>query len=128
MTRTTKTASALFIVCIISGYSLFPAIARDPDGRYANSPNKDWYQKAETTLRSRARLGFDSCCAHSDVVKTRFRVASDGSDDWEYLDGNTWREVPPDIIHHDRSAPGGEPVMFAILGIPVCFFKPSGGI
>lgn len=128
MIRTVKSACALIIVCINSGYSLNLAIARDPDGRYANSPNKDWYNNAETTLRSRARLGFVSCCAHSDVVKTRFRVAKDGGDGWEYWDGDTWREVPPDIIHHDKSAPGGEPVMFAISGRPTCFFKPSGGI
>lgn len=99
----------------------------DLDGRYANSPNRDWYLKAELTEAAQKRFLFKSCCAHSDVVRTRFRPAIE-ADGWDYLDGTVWRQVPPDIIHHDKSAPGGEPVMFAVNGSPTCFFPPLGGL
>ena len=101
--------------------------AADLDGRYANSPDRDWYQRAELTEAAAKRFGFKSCCAHSDVVRTRFRPAL-ASDGWDYLDGTRWRQVPPDIIHHDKFAPNGEPVMFAVGGRPTCFFPPAGGL
>lgn len=118
-----------WIIAVLTACVIVVSIAqaRDPDGRYADSPNRDWYLNAELTEAAQKRLGFKSCCAHSDVVKTRFRPTKDGSDGWEYLDGARWVRVPDDIIH-SSPAPGGEPVMFAISGQPTCFFPPQGGI
>lgn len=106
------------------------AHARDLDGRYAQAPYSEWYLRAETTLRSRDRIGFVSCCAHSDVVKTRFRPTKTGDDGWEYIDASgEWARVPDDIIHIDgQTSPTGEPVLFALNGRPVCFFIPQGGL
>lgn len=97
---------------------------------YANQPQeiRDWYRNAELTEAAQARFGFKSCCAHSDRVLTRFRPL--GRDDgWEFVDEhNQWSRVPQDIIHTDKFAPGGEPIMFAVGGRPTCFFPPQGGI
>jgi hypothetical protein len=106
-----------------------PAQARDPDGRYANSPHRDWYQTRKLTPAAQKRLFFGSCCAHSDVVKTKFRPTADGDDGWEFVNGKgQWERVPNDIIWWGEDTPTGEPVMFAISGVPVCFFPGSGGI
>lgn len=118
----------LVTAALVAAFS-FPAHARDPEGQYANSPNHDWYQNAELTEAAQKRLGFKSCCAHSDVVRTRFRPSANGDDGWEYVDAKgQWQRVPDDIIHEDTFAPGGQPIMFAIGGLPTCFFKPQGGI
>jgi hypothetical protein len=98
--------------------------------QYASAPQEiqDWYRNAELTEAAQRRFGFKSCCAKSDVVRTRFRPSADGDDGWDYLDGDTWRRVPPDIVHEDKFAPGGQPILFAVDGKPTCFFKPSGGL
>jgi hypothetical protein len=106
-----------------------PAHARDPDGRYANSPNRDWYQTRELTPAAQKRFSFKSCCSHSDVVRTKFRPLPDGGDGWEFVDGaGRWVRVPDDIIHWGADTPTGEPVMFAVGGKPTCFFPGKGGI
>ena len=58
-----------------------------PEYAQADPNLQDWYQRVELTAAARLRFGFKSCCAHSDVVKTRFRPTKDGADGWEYLDG-----------------------------------------
>lgn len=92
--------------------------------------NSAWYEAQEINPEAKARLGvaWKSCCNHSDVVKTRFRVNRDNADDeWWYLDGNTWRKVPADIIHWNDSTPDGQPVMFAYNGTPTCFYPGETG-
>jgi hypothetical protein len=106
-----------------------PAPARDPDGRYANAPHRDWYQSRKLTPAANARFGFWSCCDHSDVVRTRFRPTKEGGDGWEFVDASgMWARVPDDIIHWGESTPTGEPVLFAVNDKPVCFFPGDGGI
>lgn len=105
-----------------------PAIARD-NGQYANVDPaiRHWYETRTLTPAAQQRFGYKSCCAHADVVKTRFRTLG-RADQWEWeLDGR-FEPVPADIIHWDQHAPSGEPVLFAIGGRPVCFFPPAGGI
>lgn len=87
---------------------------------------RDWYESRVLTEAAQKRFPFKSCCAHSDVVKTKFKTTT--GDEWWWLDGATWRQVPADIIHWDQHAPDGQPVMFAVGGLPVCFFPPDGGI
>lgn len=98
---------------------------------YAAAPQEiqDWYRAAELTPAAQKRFPWKSCCAHADVVRTRFRVNRvDGEDEWDWLDGATWKRIPPDIIHIDKHAPDGQPTLFVIQGNPVCFFTPEGGI
>ena len=97
---------------------------------YASVPQdiRDWYESRTLTAAAQERFHFKSCCNNADVVKTKFKVGGAGNDEWFWLDGSTWREVPADIIHYDQFSPTGEPVMFAVGGKPVCFFPPSGGI
>ena len=88
-----------------------------------------WYQNAELTPAAKARLHFEKCCDHSDVVKTKFRVnRNNGEDEWEWLDNGEWKVVPPDIIHVGESAPNGEPTLFVWQGKPTCFYPGQGGI
>lgn len=104
------------------------AIARDPDGRWANSPDRDWYRNAELTEAARKRFSFIKCCDGSDVYRTQFRVNKlSGDDEWYYLADGHWRRVPPDIIHWGISAPGGLPTLFIYQGKETCFFPGEAG-
>jgi hypothetical protein len=97
----------------------------------ANHPRAEWYNKQEINpiARQRMGIGFKSCCEHADVYKTRFRVAKDNSDQWEYLRDGKWKVIPPDIIK-DEDTPDREPVLFINKhdGVELCFFVPRGGI
>ena len=100
---------------------------------YAQLPQatRDWYESRELTAAAQARFHFKSCCAQSDVVAAKFAVSKlGGADQWFYqLAGEEkWQLVPDDIVHPDEHAPSGRAVMFAVAGIPVCFFPPDGGI
>lgn len=60
---------------LISLLLVSPALARDPDGRYANSPLKEWFN----TLQS----GKGLCCSVADG-----RTVEDP--DWGDADGHYW--------------------------------------
>jgi len=98
---------------------------------YANAAPEvqEWYRKAQLTDAAQRRFGFKSCCAHSDVVKTTFRVdkATDG-DAWYWLKDGQWALIPSDIIHWGESAPDGQPTLFAIGNLPTCFYPGEGGL
>lgn len=117
-------------VCIFMHFLTAPATARD-DGQWAGRPQaeREWYAHAELTPAAQARFGFRRCCAQSEVVRTKFRVNASGDDAWEWLDGETWKPVPPDIIHWNEHAPDGQPTLFVMPGGALtCFFPPDGGI
>lgn len=87
-----------------------------------------WYETRTLTEAAHRRFGFKSCCAHADVVKTRFRVSSaSGADEWWWERDGQWLRVPDDIIHWDQHAPDNMPTLFAVGGKPVCFFAPGAG-
>jgi hypothetical protein len=75
---------------LMSPPAFTPSEARDPDGRYANSPLKQWFD----SLRS----GKGPCCSDAD--------GSAVSDvDWESKDGHyrvrvdgEWHDVPDDAV------------------------------
>jgi hypothetical protein len=98
---------------------------------YASSPPevREWYRNAELTPAAKIRFPFKKCCDHADVVKTQFRVnKTDGGDEWFYLDGESWKRIPTDIIHWGKSAPGGQPTLFVYSGNETCFFPGDPGI
>lgn len=118
-----------FLAAVALTLFAIPALATD-HGQWANvDPSiRQWYETRTLTPAAQARLGYRSCCAHADVVKTRFRVSGSGNDQWEWERNGTFERVPDDIIHWDQHAPSGEPVLFAVAGQPVCFFPGQSGI
>lgn len=130
-----KFANALLVAITLLGWAIvYAALNRavaDDNGQYANSPNRAWYREQQINPEARERLKvmWKSCCDHSDVVKTRFRVDRTTADDqWFWLDGNTWRQVPADIIHWNDPTPDGQPLLFVYSGLPTCFYPGEGGI
>lgn len=92
--------------------------------------NSEWYEQQKINPEAQARLGiaWSSCCNHADVFKTRFRVNRDtAEDEWWYLDENTWRLVPSDIVHWNDPTPDGQPVLFIYQGTPTCFYPGESG-
>jgi hypothetical protein len=98
---------------------------------YANAAPEvqEWYRTAQLTDTAQMRFGFKSCCAHSDVVKTSFRVNKGTSgDEWYWRNGDQWTLIPGDIIHWGESAPDRQPTLFAIGNLPTCFFPGQGDL
>ena len=97
----------------------------------ASMPHHEWFNAQEMNPAARQRLGvpWKSCCDNGDVFKTRFRVAEDRSDQWQYLKDGQWRAIPPDIIK-EEDTPDHLPVLFINrrTGDELCFFVPKGGL
>jgi hypothetical protein len=102
------------------------AQAHDP-----SHPHADWYNRQTMNEAARTRLGvtYKSCCDAGDHYRTRFRVAGDNSDQWEYLKDGEWKIIPADIVKEDET-PDDQPVLFINrhTGQELCFFVPKGGI
>lgn len=121
---------------LMAAYMILNAMAVSPSDahwkpEYASQPPEvqQWYQNAELTPAAQAKFGFQKCCAHSDVVHTQFKVnKTSGADEWFWLDGDTWKRIPPEIIHPDEHAPDGQPTLFVYEHLETCFFPPQGGI
>jgi hypothetical protein len=117
---------AASVFCLLAAA---PAAATD-NGQWAGQPaaERAWYSNATLTPAAQKRLGWAMCCDHSDVVHTKFRVnKTTGADEWWWLDGDTWKLVPADVIHWGESAPGGQPTLFVFEGEPTCFYPGDGG-
>jgi hypothetical protein len=90
---------ALMIFFVVVALSSIPrSYARDPDGRYAGSPNKAWFD----SLRS----GKGPCCADYDG-----HILADV--DWESRDGHyrvriegQWIDVPDDAVLNQPNKDG----------------------
>jgi hypothetical protein len=102
-----------------------------PEYAQSSPQRQQWFQSQRINPEALKRLNvpFKSCCDNGDVFKTRFRVGTVGQDQWEYLDGETWKVIPADIIHDEPSL-DNTPVLFKhrVNGQELCFFKPQGGI
>jgi len=97
----------------------FPASARDPDGRYANSPLKQWFDG----LASSKGL----CC--SDADGTALSDVDWQSNDGHYrvwLDG-AWHDVPDDAVITVPNLAGRTMVwpMRGIVGLTIRCFMPG---
>jgi hypothetical protein len=103
-----------------------------------------WFRSAQPTPAAQARLGFHSCCDHSDRFLTQFKVSKvDGSDQWFYLAGDKWLPIPSDVVHTEGIIPPAghekdpdflqletEGILFiypATNGQPTCFWPPQSG-
>ena len=116
------------LACLTLSLFLVPGAQAEWDG--VKGPHSAWYEKQEINPNAIKRLGISwkSCCNHSDVVKTRFRVdRTTYEDEWWYLDGNNWRKVPADVVHWNDPTPDGQPVLFVYQGIPTCFYPGDTG-
>lgn len=104
----------------------FSVLADDPSWSY-----REWYSRQMMNDGARQRLGvpFKSCCDAGDAYKTRFRVAADNSDQWQYWKDGEWKIVPSDIVKEDDT-PENKPVLFINrhTGQELCFIVPKGGI
>lgn len=106
---------ALLVLSLASG----PGQARDPDGRYANSPLKQWFD----SLKS----GKGPCCSDAD--------GSTVSDvDWESKGGRyrvriegEWHEVPEDAVVTEPNRVGRTMVwpIKGYLGLSIRCFMPG---
>ena len=101
------------------------------DAHDASMPHHEWFNAQEMNPAARQRLGvpWKSCCDNGDVFKTRFRVADDRSDQWQYLKDGQWRTIPPDIVK-EEDTPDHLPVLFINkhTGAELCFFVAKGGL
>jgi hypothetical protein len=82
---------------------------------YANCRKRCGTGTKRPSSRRKRSCAFPSkaVCEHADVVKTQFRVNRRTSgDEWYWLDGETWRRVPDDIIHWGETAPSKQPTLF----------------
>jgi hypothetical protein len=93
------------MLCIVVA---FPVGAR-VHGRTTRAPACRVAQQARSqAARERMGVPYKSCCDAGDVYKTRFRIAADNSDQWQYFKDGKWKVIPPDV--------------------ELCFFLPLGGI
>jgi hypothetical protein len=125
-----------FGIAVVFGYLGLARADENPAkdrSQWAQSPpeRQEWFrsQIMNDTAQKRLNVPWKSCCDNGDVFRTRFRVGKVGEDVWEYLDGETWKVVPPDIIK-DNPSLDSEPILFRSkrTGVEYCFFKPNGGI
>src|SRR5215207_535488 len=97
----------------------------------ADPVRKKWFNSQQMNDAAQQRLGvpWKSCCDNGDVFRTRFRVADDHSDQWQYLKDGQWKVIPPDIIKSEDT-PDHLPVLFINrrTGDELCFFLPKGGL
>jgi len=119
--------TALFLVS--------PAIGH-PGGEWPDGPYKEWFQKLQRPDNDKhPERSFDHkslfCCGAADVVKTKFKVESNGGqhpeDTWYAWLGESWTRIPDEKIIKDY-APDGQPYLFMLAGTIQCFVRPKGGI
>src|SRR5437588_10749849 len=116
---------------VLSTFGILLLLSFRADAHDPSMAHHEWYNKQVMSPAAQLRLNvpFKSCCDNGDVFKTRFRVGAANEDQWEYLDGDNWKIIPPDIISNEPSL-DNTPILFKnrIDGRELCFFKPQGGI
>ena len=130
MTRNLWIVVAVAIIVLFA--LVLSAVAWDNTSPYYGWADKQLVMPA---ARPRFSCGADStcsCCNGAEIIKTRFRVALDASDAWDWLNPlkNKWERVPSDIIHWGEPTPDKQAVMFVYpIGsdTPRCFFPPQEG-
>jgi hypothetical protein len=105
-------------------------------GEWPDSPYKEWFENLQRPDNDRhPERQSDpkslSCCGAGDVVKTKFKVESNGGtypeDIWYAWLDEGWTKIPPEKIVRDF-APNGQPYLFMLANTIQCFVPPKGGI
>lgn len=95
---------------------------------YSNTPKEwlDWFNGAQLTPQAQARIGYTSCCQHSDRFVTKFRPEGGH---WYFEDEGQWKLIPDDTVHEtDPNMPAQlrhEGVLFIYNGLVTCFWPPE---
>jgi hypothetical protein len=92
-----------------------PSWARDPDGRYANSPLREWFESLKSAK------GF--CCAEADGRDTEYEIR--GSSYWVPVNG-VWTEVPGEAVITGPNKAGRPILWLDPLQNIRCFIPGSG--
>lgn len=119
------------ILCFTLAFSTAKA-----EDQWADSPYKGWADLQQVMPEARYRFNCGqppqscSCCNGAEIVKTKFRVAGNHNDAWDWLNPKTnqWERVPDDIIHWGAPTPDKQAVLFEYpigSGTPRCFFPPQ---
>ena len=121
------------IVTMIFMTATVPCVA---GGEWPDGPYREWFQnlqRPDNHLHPERDLDAKSryCCGAADIVKTQFKVESEGGqypeDTWyAWLEGS-WIKIPPLKIVKDY-APNGQPYLFMLAGTIQCFVRPKGGL
>lgn len=105
-------------------------------GEWPDGPYKEWFQnlqRPDNDAHPSRKLDPKSlfCCGAADVVKTKFKVESAGSqypeDTWYAWLDDSWTRIPTEKIVKDH-APNGQPYLFMLAGTIQCFVRPKGGL
>jgi hypothetical protein len=104
-----RPASIVLGFLLLWGLMIVGAFARDPDGRYANSPNRSWFEAQHNSHGG-------SCCADADghPYDGEYTLNKDGSVTLQ------WQGKPHTIdawkVLKDSSNPTGHAVWWYLLG------------
>ena len=106
-----------------------------PRGEWPDGPNKAWFenlQRPDNHLHPHRKLDPKSlyCCGEADVVKTKFKVESNGGphpeDTWYAWLNKSWVQIPQEKIVKN-SSPTGEALLFMLANTIQCFVPAKGG-
>jgi hypothetical protein len=102
-------ASSVLAFCLLWSLIMVGVFARDPDGRYANSPHRNWFSAQHNSHGNQ-------CCTNADghEYDGRYTLNRDGSVTVE------WRGKPHTIdswkVLKDSNNPTGHAVWWYLLG------------
>lgn len=100
----TRIVPGIAAAIVIAAAFLAPwvALARDPDGRYAQSPLRDWF-------KSLKQPGTNiSCCDETDCHRTEFEIKGNG---YRAVVNGRWVDVPPAKVISDSKNPTGSAIV-----------------
>lgn len=119
----------LLVALTIAFTALFWRQGQAHEMQGVSAEYQQWARNAPTTPEAQKRLGWNKCCNHAEVFRTKFMpFKENGADGYLYLtEGGTWKRIPADIIHWDKHAPDGRPTLFIYQGKETCFFVAEGG-
>ena len=127
-----RLGAAALAACI----SIALSSAAFPRGEWPDGPNKACFenlQRPDNHLHPYRQKDPKSlyCCGEADVVKTKFKVESNGGrhpeDTWYAWLKETWVQIPPEKIVKG-SSPTGEALLFMLADTIQCFVPPKGGL
>jgi hypothetical protein len=114
-----KTALRIGLAVLLSAAPAHLAQARDPDGRYANSPLKQWFD----TLKS----GKGPCCSDADGTAVSDVDWESGNGHYRVRIDGEWVEVPDEAVVTEPNRVGRTMVwpIRGYLGLTIRCFMPG---